>query len=73
LIKEVHTPAIAAERLGVSRPTLARWRCNGSGPKFVKLGGKVGYLDEDLNEYIERNRRVSTGSVLAPVAASRMA
>jgi predicted DNA-binding transcriptional regulator AlpA len=62
LSKFLNPPEAAAKRLNVSKPTLARWRCDGSGPKFIKIGGKVGYLDEDLNEYIERNRRVSTGS-----------
>jgi predicted DNA-binding transcriptional regulator AlpA len=61
LSRHVRTPEIAAERLGVSKPTLARWRCDGTGPKFVKIGGKVGYLDEDLDDFLDRNRRVSTG------------
>jgi hypothetical protein len=34
----------------------------GAGPKFVKLGGRVGYLDQDLDDFLERNRRSSTGS-----------
>jgi predicted DNA-binding transcriptional regulator AlpA len=62
LTKFLNPPEAAAKRLNVSKPTLARWRCDGTGPKFVKVGGKVGYLDEDLDEYVERNRRVSTGS-----------
>jgi len=59
--KHVRSPDTTAERLGVSKPTLARWRCDGSGPRFVKIGGKVGYLDEDLDEFLECSRRVSTG------------
>jgi predicted site-specific integrase-resolvase len=60
LSKQVHTPMVVARRLGISEASLARWRCDGSGPAFVKIGGKVGYLDEDLDAFIERSRRRST-------------
>ena len=33
--------------------TLIRWRCEGRGPRYVKLGGKVLYPGSALNEYIE--------------------
>ena len=58
--KQVHPPKVAAQRLGVSEASLARWRCDGSGPAFVKIGGRVGYLDEDLDAYLERARRSTT-------------
>jgi predicted site-specific integrase-resolvase len=60
LSKQVHSPKVAAQRLGVSEASLARWRCDGSGPAFVKIGGKVGYLDEDLDGYLAGARRLST-------------
>ena len=32
--------------------TLAHWRSEGRGPKFVKLGSKVAYRGSDLNEWL---------------------
>ena len=43
----------AAEYLGVTYATLATWACLGKGPKFIKLGGKVVYLQKHLDEYLE--------------------
>ena len=53
-------PDVAAEMLGVTKPTLARWRCNGIGPVFVKTGGKVGYTEADLSAWVAGNRRQTT-------------
>jgi hypothetical protein len=53
-------PETAAEILGVTKPTLARWRCNGVGPVFVKLGAKVGYQEADLAAWVASNRRQTT-------------
>ena len=44
----------------IGRPsTLARWRTNGAGPSYVKLGVRVAYRGEDLNAWIA-SRRVET-------------
>jgi predicted site-specific integrase-resolvase len=51
----------AAKALKVSVRTLQRWRCEGNGPQFIKMGRKVGYTDADLRSYVERCRRQSTG------------
>ena len=32
--------------------TLAHWRSEGRGPKFIKLGSKVAYRGADLNEWL---------------------
>ncbi len=50
----------AAELLGVSVRTLQKWRLQGNGPRFVKLGRAVRYDRRDLEEYIEVGRRWST-------------
>ena len=53
-----------AERLGVSEPTLARWRRQGRGPKFVKLSrgrsGLVRYRHEDVDSFITDSPRSTT-------------
>jgi excisionase family DNA binding protein len=56
----------AAELLGVSVRTLQKWRLQGNGPQFVKLGHAVRYDVKDLEAYIERARRRST-SDSAPI------
>ena len=51
----------AADRLLVSVRTLQRWRVQGQGPVYLKLGRKlVAYTEGDLREYLERCRRQST-------------
>lgn len=35
------TPADLAERTGYSLATLARWRCEGTGPRYLKPGGNA--------------------------------
>ena len=32
--------------------TLAHWRSEGRGPRFIKLGAKVAYRGSDLNEWL---------------------
>lgn len=44
----------AAELLNVSRRTLQRWRTEGGGPRFIRLGERrVGYRLPDLNAWAE--------------------
>lgn len=42
-----------ATRWGVSEGTLERWRCEGIGPKFLKLFGRVLYRQIDIEAYEE--------------------
>ena len=44
----------AAEYLGLSELTLARWRCQLLGPSYVKFGNRVKYVRDDLDAYVER-------------------
>ena len=45
--------ADAAEYIGVTKATLATWASLGKGPKFIKLGGKVVYLQRHLDDWME--------------------
>lgn len=56
------SPEEAAERLGVRASTLANWRWTGSGPRFLKVGGRVRYRLFDLAEWLESCARESTSS-----------
>jgi predicted DNA-binding transcriptional regulator AlpA len=61
-------PKNASTYCGLSVKTLAMKRCNGTGPKFVKLG-RIFYFQEDLDEWLRRNRVVSTAQAQQAVAA----
>ena len=42
-----------AARWGISTDSLERWRCEGIGPKFLKIQGHVRYRLVDIEEYEE--------------------
>lgn len=48
----------AADLLRVSRRTLERWRLEGNGPRYIKLGlgkrSRVVYRETDLDTWISR-------------------
>jgi hypothetical protein len=46
------SPADAAKFLGYSSQTLANWRCDGKGPKWMRKGGRIFYVLEDLQDWI---------------------
>jgi hypothetical protein len=50
----LRTPEEAAKALLRSPRTLERWRTNGTGPDFVRLGRLVAYTDGALNAYVAR-------------------
>lgn len=50
----------AAELLGLSRRTLEKHRTYGTGPKYLKLGGRVVYRVSDLREWASLGERTST-------------
>jgi len=54
-------PTEAAVRLGVAVQTLARWRCEGQGPAFRKLGLRmVGYDEAALVAWLSERGATST-------------
>jgi predicted DNA-binding transcriptional regulator AlpA len=53
----------AATKTGMSVSTLNKWRVTGFGPKFVKLGKRVLYRDEDIEAFITAGIRSSTSEV----------
>ena len=61
----------AARYLGLSTRTLDRYRVSGDGPVFLRFGGRVRYLCEDLDAWAKTRRRRSTsddGTELAGAA-----
>ncbi len=45
----------AAAVLKVSPRTLRRWRRENTGPAYVKVGGLIGYRNQDLADYLARS------------------
>ncbi|CCQ74495.1 AlpA family transcriptional regulator [Magnetospira sp. QH-2] len=52
--------AEVAEMLAIKTSTLRRWRWEGKGPKFRKIGEAVRYHPDDVEEYVEAGTRTST-------------
>ena len=51
-------PPAAAELLGVAVQTLARWRVEGIGREYVKIGPRlVGYPEDGLHAFAGRRHR----------------
>jgi hypothetical protein len=49
-----------ADRWLVSPRTLEQWRWQGKGPKFLKLGGRVVYREEDVTAFEAVNLHANT-------------
>jgi predicted site-specific integrase-resolvase len=45
-----------AKRWGISYRTLERWRWEGIGPAYLKIGGRVVYRLEDIEEFEISNK-----------------
>lgn len=67
-------PRGAAAYIGVQPHTLAQWRSLGKGPAFLKPCGRVWYLRQDLDTWLERSRSTSTGQarLRAQLAGARI-
>jgi predicted DNA-binding transcriptional regulator AlpA len=63
---------IPASRLSAFIPiaaqTLARWRCEGQGPAFVKIGRRVAYRAGDVRAWLRQ--RVRSNTIECPRAVS---
>ncbi len=45
----------AGKYLGLSHKTLDKWRVSGRGPQFHKIGGKIRYVLDDLEEFAAKS------------------
>jgi hypothetical protein len=60
LARRVLSAKQAAEYLGLEHGNLAKRRCYGGGPAFVRLGRRIVYDIADLNKWMDGNRHEST-------------
>ena len=51
--RTVLTTTEAAKYLGLAVSTLNKWRCYGTGPRYLKLGRAVRYRQGDLDGFLE--------------------
>lgn len=58
----------AAEYIGVSKSWLSEQAKHGTGPSFLKIGGKVRYLQESLDAYLMASVVHTTTSATKPAA-----
>lgn len=52
-LPDIATIDQVADFLQISKPTLARWRASGDGPRFVRFGRTVRYKKNDLFAWVE--------------------
>ena len=57
------TETDAAIYLSMAVPTLRKWRVQGGGPSFLKLGRAVRYDVADLDNWIAERRFTSTSAM----------
>ena len=59
-VEALLTEKEVAGALNLKVSTLQRWRWDGSGPPYVKLGAAVRYRRSDILAFVEANERNST-------------
>ena len=60
MAREFYGRQEAADYLGLKPNTMDKWRYQGGGPRFVKLGSAVRYERCDLDAFIDDCKRDST-------------
>ena len=60
VVSPLFTEQEAAAYLRIAVATLRRWRWKGGGPTFIKVGGRVRYESQALDDLISDGRRSST-------------
>ncbi len=49
---ELLTPDQTSARVKIAKQTLARWRVEGRGPRFVRLGNRIFYRPGDIEAWL---------------------
>jgi excisionase family DNA binding protein len=62
----LYTPDEAADMLRTKARTLERWRHTGGGPVFLKVGRRVVYRYDDLEQWLTQQRRAHTSTSVPP-------
>lgn len=57
------TTSVAADYVGLAKITLEKYRVQGQGPAFIKVGRRVVYDTRDLDSWLDNHRVNSTTAV----------
>lgn len=55
-------PEQASDTLGFAVQTLARWRVEGKGPAYLKLGRRIRYSTRAIQQWLAGHAKTSTSS-----------
>jgi hypothetical protein len=58
--RRLFDPEETSAYLRMARQTLAKWRSQGGGPRFVRIGGRIFYDVTDLDAFIAARKFGST-------------
>lgn len=64
--KNMLTSAQLAERLGIKRQSVDRWRLHGQGPEFILINTRVYCEEVAIQRWLDANRHRSTAEYDAP-------
>lgn len=53
-----------AQQLCVTEGTLAKWRLQGHGPRFIRVGRRIAYDPADVAAWLDARRVTSTSEVV---------
>jgi predicted DNA-binding transcriptional regulator AlpA len=59
-VSAIMLPRETARYTRIALSTLAKLRCWGGGPRYLKLGRKIGYQRADVDEWLASRRAHST-------------
>ena len=65
--ERAYLPNEVTDATGFAGQTLAKWRCLGSGPAYLKISGRIFYSGSALNAWIASAER---GGTPAPAEAA---
>lgn len=69
--EDLYDTEAAAPYIGHRPPTLHRWRVEGYGPPFIKLGRKVFYRRADLDAFLDSHVVTSTSEAEARLGGGK--
>lgn len=71
------SPTEVSQWLRTPISTLARWRCEGTGPSYLTLGRRVLYRQQDIEKFLDaslhQTQCVGLPEPLAPARPTRLA
>jgi hypothetical protein len=64
-VESLLTAKALAHQIGVTEGCLAKWRCSGDGPAFIRVQRRIAYDPRDVQNWLDARRVQSTSQELA--------